>query len=144
VCSASNLEQPIRAVQLVRISSLGVSQSRDRWIMRWQLEHSRARSFASRAAERSSLVRTSRRDPLQPRCRPDSGVGVLRRETVRGYIRQRGAAWGASELANWDRYNSTADLAFKPAIAHEVVDNSDAPAPLQQQAAAWLSWVTRP
>lgn len=60
-------------------------------------------------------------------------------DTMRSYIRLRGAARDASKLANWDRYVSTVDLEFTPAIAHEVIDNSGDSAPLQQQAATLLT-----
>lgn len=62
-------------------------------------------------------------------------------DTMRSYIRHRGAARDATKHADWDRYAGTVDPDFTPAIAHEVIDNSADSAPLQQQAAALLNRV---
>lgn len=56
-------------------------------------------------------------------------------DTMRTYLKHRGAARDASKLANWTRYLSTIDLDFRPAMPHQVVDNSANSSPLQQQAA---------
>lgn len=56
-------------------------------------------------------------------------------DSMRTYLRHRGAARDASKLADWTRYLSTIDLDFRPAIPHHVVDNSADSSPLQQQAA---------
>jgi predicted kinase len=64
-------------------------------------------------------------------------------DTMRSYIRHRGAARDTTKLASWDTYLTSVDLDFKPAIAHEVVNNSGDSAPLQEQAATLLNRVTR-
>lgn len=54
--------------------------------------------------------------------------------TMKSYIKKRGAARDSSKLANWDEYIASVDLNFTPAIAHDVIDNSDDARPLQDQA----------
>lgn len=59
------------------------------------------------------------------RCDPDS---------MRHYLRHRGAARDAAKLADWDGYLAGIDLDFAPAIEHQVVDNSLGARPLSEQA----------
>lgn len=64
-------------------------------------------------------------------------------ETMRRYIRHRGAARDAVKLANWDEYVSGLDLAFEPAYDHfTIVSNSADARPLQEQAEQVLATVT--
>jgi predicted kinase len=65
-------------------------------------------------------------------------------DTMRSYIRHRGAARDAAKIADWDRYLATIDLSFRPTIGHELVDNSAESSPLQQQAAELLTRVIQP
>jgi predicted kinase len=62
-------------------------------------------------------------------------------ESMKTYIKHRGAARDAVKLANWDDYLTGVDLNFKPAIRHHVIDNSVGSRPLQQQALDVLNQV---
>jgi predicted kinase len=64
-------------------------------------------------------------------------------ETMRTYIKHRGAARDAAKLAAWSEYLASIDLNFNPAIRHRVVDNSADSAPLQQQAGELLTEIVR-
>lgn len=64
-------------------------------------------------------------------------------ETMRTYIKHRGAARDAAKLAAWDKYVASIDLDFQPAIPYRTVDNSADSRPLQQQAAELLGEVIR-
>ncbi|WP_245378206.1 GntR family transcriptional regulator [Kibdelosporangium banguiense] len=64
-------------------------------------------------------------------------------DTMRAYIRHRGAARDSAKLANWEDYLAGIDLDFKPAIDHMVVENSAGARPLQQQAEELLRQVGR-
>jgi len=62
-------------------------------------------------------------------------------ESMRTYIKHRGAARDAAKLANWSSYLSGVDLQFTPALPHVVIDNSQGARPLQQQAGEFLTSV---
>ena len=64
------------------------------------------------------------------RCDPDS---------MRTYIRHRGAARDASKLADWPSYLTSVDLDYRPAMQHHVIDNSVGSRPLQLQASEFLA-----
>jgi predicted kinase len=55
-------------------------------------------------------------------------------DSMRTYIRHRGAARDAAKLADWNGYLSSIALDFTPATKHYVIDNSVGARPLQQQA----------
>ncbi|MEU7776234.1 GntR family transcriptional regulator [Micromonospora taraxaci] len=63
-------------------------------------------------------------------------------DTMRSYIRHRGAARDAYKLANWAKYIGGIDLRFAPLLPYSVVDNSAGAAPLQDQATEILKRVT--
>jgi len=63
-------------------------------------------------------------------------------ESMRRYIRHRGAARDAAKLANWEGYLSGLNLAFEPAIDHTIINNSADARPLQEQAEQLLTTVT--
>jgi predicted kinase len=60
-------------------------------------------------------------------------------DTMRTYIRHRGAARDAAKLADWNAWIGGVDLDFRPMIEHSVIDNSADSRPLQDQAAEFLS-----
>lgn len=60
-------------------------------------------------------------------------------DSMRSYIRRRGAARDAAKLADWASYLAGVDLALRPAAPHQVIDNSLGAPPLQQQAAQFLA-----
>lgn len=64
-------------------------------------------------------------------------------ETMRTYLRHRGAARDAYKLANWPAYVRSLDQGFVPEINHHIIDNSAGCAPLQQQASNLLAAVSR-
>lgn len=64
-------------------------------------------------------------------------------DSMKQYIRHRGAARDAAKLGNWDGYLAGVDPEFRPAIRHQVVDNSIGCPPLQQQASELLAQVPR-
>lgn len=64
-------------------------------------------------------------------------------ETMRTYLKHRGAARDATKLATWSQYVSTIDLDFRPSMPHEVVSNSADSRPLQQQATELLGSIIR-
>lgn len=64
-------------------------------------------------------------------------------ETMRSYIKHRGAARDAAKLAAWSEYVGSINLNFQPTIRHRVIDNSADSRPLQQQAADLLGEVIR-
>lgn len=59
-------------------------------------------------------------------------------ESMRTYLKHRGAARDAWKLAHWGEYLGRIDLGFRPPINHQVVDNSLGGRPLQDQAADLL------
>ena len=62
-------------------------------------------------------------------------------ETMRTYLRRRGAARDSYKLAHWDEYLATVDPEFTPALPYAVVENSLDSPPLQEQAAKLVqSW----
>jgi predicted kinase len=63
-------------------------------------------------------------------------------ESMRTYLKHRGAARDAWKLANWQTYLSRINLDFQPLVEHHLVDNSLGGAPLQDQAAALLRQLT--
>jgi len=62
-------------------------------------------------------------------------------ESMRRYIRHRGAARDAAKLANWEGYLSGLNLVFEPAIDHTIINNSADARPLQEQAEQLLTTV---
>lgn len=62
--------------------------------------------------------------------------------SMKTYIKHRGAARDAAKLADWEGYLRGVDLHYTPAIKHHVVDNSVGSAPLQQQALEVLTQMT--
>ncbi|GGM34668.1 hypothetical protein GCM10012275_02410 [Longimycelium tulufanense] len=65
-------------------------------------------------------------------------------DTMRTYLRHRGAARDAWKLAHWEQYLTGKDIEFRPVIQHQIIDNSAESRPLQQQAAELLDQVIRP
>jgi len=63
-------------------------------------------------------------------------------ESMRRYIRHRGAARDAAKLADWNAWVAGLNLTFEPAIEHTVVNNSADARPLQEQAEQLLATVT--
>jgi len=55
-------------------------------------------------------------------------------DSMRTYIRHRGAARDAAKLADWPAYLETINLDMRPSVPHLVIDNSTSSAPLQEQA----------
>lgn len=64
-------------------------------------------------------------------------------ESMKRYIKHRGAARDAHKLATWADYMNQVDLDFKPATRHQIINNSIGCPPLQQQAAELLNKVAR-
>ncbi|RJQ84772.1 GntR family transcriptional regulator [Amycolatopsis panacis] len=62
-------------------------------------------------------------------------------DTMRGYVRHRGAARDAHKLANWDEYIAGINLDLRPPVPHVVIDNSASSRPLQDQAEKLISKV---
>lgn len=62
-------------------------------------------------------------------------------DSMRSYLRHRGAARDAYKLANWAEYLQTLDLDFRPPVPHQLIDNSLGQAPLQDQATRLLSQI---
>lgn len=62
-------------------------------------------------------------------------------ESMRRYIRHRGAARDTAKLANWEGYLAGLDLAFEPAFEHTIINNSADSRPLQEQAEQLLATV---
>jgi DNA-binding transcriptional regulator YhcF (GntR family) len=63
-------------------------------------------------------------------------------DSMRGYLRHRGAARDTAKLRDWDSYLAANDLDFRPPVKHVVIDNSQAGRPLQDQAAELLRTMT--
>ncbi|MFI0453422.1 GntR family transcriptional regulator [Actinomadura sp. 6N118] len=55
-------------------------------------------------------------------------------ETMRTYVRHRGAARDAAKVADWDGYLAAVDLNFRPTAPYVLIDNSASSSPLQDQA----------
>ncbi|MBO2453645.1 AAA family ATPase [Actinomadura barringtoniae] len=55
-------------------------------------------------------------------------------DTMRTYVRHRGAARDATKLADWPAYMETVNLDFRPTAPYVLVDNSASSRPLQEQA----------
>jgi len=95
------------------------------------------REFADRSwLDRTSATCTSMNATVHPvwvYCDADS---------MRSYIKHRGAARDAAKLADWTAYLASIDLDFRPPIDHAVVDNSQGGPPLQEQAATLLRSIT--
>lgn len=54
-------------------------------------------------------------------------------DSMRSYLRRRGAARDTAKLANWDTYLQGIDLDFRPLLPHRIIDNSVGARPLQDQ-----------
>jgi DNA-binding transcriptional regulator YhcF (GntR family) len=65
-------------------------------------------------------------------------------ETMRTYLRHRGAARDAAKLGNWPRYLTTIDIDLRPPVTHVLVNNSASSTPLQRQAKEMLSALLSP
>jgi predicted kinase len=59
-------------------------------------------------------------------------------DSMRTYLRHRGAARDQWKLAHWDEYLTVIDLDFTPPAEHHLVENSAGSRPLQDQAAEIL------
>jgi DNA-binding transcriptional regulator YhcF (GntR family)/predicted kinase len=55
-------------------------------------------------------------------------------DTMRTYVRHRGAARDSAKLADWDGYMAGVNVEFRPPVEHVVVDNSTSSDPLLGQA----------
>ncbi|MCL2580973.1 MAG: GntR family transcriptional regulator [Streptosporangiales bacterium] len=64
-------------------------------------------------------------------------------DSMKTYLRHRGAARDAYKLSHWDEYLAGVDLEFTPAGEHRLVRNSAGSPPLQDQAAEILRHVTQ-
>lgn len=62
-------------------------------------------------------------------------------DSMRSYIRRRGAARDMAKLAAWDDYLAGVDLEYQPALLHHVIDNSVGSRPLQDQAVELLALI---
>lgn len=62
-------------------------------------------------------------------------------DTMRSYIRYRGAARDTNKLADWPGYLQNIDTKFRPLAPHVLIDNSVSSAPLHDQAKNLLSQV---
>jgi predicted kinase len=60
-------------------------------------------------------------------------------ESMRSYLRRRGAARDTVKLAGWDAYLRGVDLEYQPALPHHIIDNSVGARPLQDQATDLLA-----
>jgi hypothetical protein len=65
-------------------------------------------------------------------------------DTMRTYVRHRGAARDAAKMADWTAYVDGIDIDFRPAVPHVVVENSATSAPLKAQAAKLVEGFTEP
>ena len=65
-------------------------------------------------------------------------------DSMRSYLRRRGAARDTAKLAAWDEYLQAVDLDFRPEIPHHIIDNSVGARPLQDQATDLLTAVGVP
>jgi predicted kinase len=63
-------------------------------------------------------------------------------ETMRTYLRRRGAARDIHKLAHWDDHVAALDLDYRPTADHVVIDNSATAEPLQRQATRMLAAIT--
>lgn len=63
-------------------------------------------------------------------------------ETMRTYIRHRGAARDSFKLDNWSSYVASLDIGFRPPVPHFTIDNSASGEPLQAQARELVSLIT--
>lgn len=64
-------------------------------------------------------------------------------ESMRTYLRHRGAARDSWKLSHWDEYLSGLDLSFAPPVEHHIVENSEGSRPLQVQAAEILQRINQ-
>jgi predicted kinase len=77
-----------------------------------------------------------------------SGVGLslvwvrCDADTMRTYLKRRGAARDTGKLGTWDDYVAGIDLEFRPAADHIIIDNSASSEPLQGQATKMLATIT--
>lgn len=62
-------------------------------------------------------------------------------ESMRMYIRRRGAARDGAKLADWNGYVNSIDLDARPLGPHHVIDNSVSGEPLQDQARKLLKTI---
>lgn len=60
-------------------------------------------------------------------------------DTMRTYIRHRGAARDSAKMADWSTYLDGINIDFRPAVPHVVVENSATSAPLKAQAARLIA-----
>jgi predicted kinase len=60
-------------------------------------------------------------------------------DSMRRYLRHRGAARDAAKLTAWENYLEGVDLEYRPALSHRIIDNSAGARPLQEQAAELLA-----
>lgn len=63
-------------------------------------------------------------------------------ESMRFYIKHRGAARDSWKLANWESYLSSINIDFRPDFDHFVVDNSRGSSPLREQAIKLLQQIS--
>lgn len=64
-------------------------------------------------------------------------------ESMRGYLRHRGAARDTWKLTNWDQYAAGLNFNFVPPVPHRIIENSNDSAPLQDQAANLVEVITK-
>ncbi|WP_344429015.1 AAA family ATPase [Amycolatopsis minnesotensis] len=62
-------------------------------------------------------------------------------DSMRRYIRYRGAARDAAKLADWDGYIAGVDLDYAPVVDHQIVENNAALRSLQEQGEKLLARV---
>lgn len=60
-------------------------------------------------------------------------------DSMRTYIKHRGALRDAAKLANWPSYLAGVDLQFSPKTQHSIIDNSVGARPLLEQGSEFLS-----
>lgn len=59
-------------------------------------------------------------------------------ETMRRYLRHRGAARDSWKMAHWEEYLTSIDVDYRPAVDHHLIENSAGSRPLQHQASELL------
>lgn len=62
-------------------------------------------------------------------------------DTMRTYLRHRGAARDATKLADWPAYVAKIDVDFRPPVPHILIDNSASSDPLPHQAKKLMSTI---
>lgn len=63
-------------------------------------------------------------------------------DTMRTYLRRRGAARDHGKLSDWPRYVESIETTFRPGMPHIVIDNCASGLPLQEQARKLLATMT--